>query len=264
MEDKKYTSVAEIDADLEDEFAEVDDDETEEDVEEEEDELLDDDDSAFEEEEETEETTTPKKPSKEEQRAYSFVQLRKEKEAAEVALLAEQEFYRKLAKASGYGDDVAQYRKDLENRLISEEAKSQGLPPETYKELEDAKQKLKKFETEREESERSMRSQKFIKTVDKVLKSYDIDPKETSKILFDNLQKAGYTLDTLLTIPEPEFLIRGALYDHLAKANVKEERIGGLDTKRIKSASGKTKTIDDMVDEEVAAYAKSKGMKYVK
>lgn len=264
MEEKKYASVEEIDADLEDEFAESEDDEVEEEeVEEEEDELLDDDDSAFEEEDEEDETK-PKKPSKEEQRAYSFTQLRKEKEAAEAAVRAEQEFYKKLAKASGYGDDVAQYRKDLENRLISEEAKSQGLPPETYKELEEAKEKLRKFETEKAETERSMRSQKFIKTVDKVLKSYDIDPKETSKILFDNLQKAGYTLDTLLTIPEPEFLIRGALYDHLAKAEAKEQKIGGLDTKRIKSSSGKAKTIDDLVDEEVAAYAKSKGLKYVK
>jgi hypothetical protein len=259
--DKIFSSVEEIDKELEDEFS-IKDDELEDEDEDEED---------FEEEESEEEDSQDepqppaKKPSKEEQQSFAYAKLREEKVAAERKASEEADFFKKLAKASGYGDDVSTYRNDLEKRIIEEEAKAKGVSPEAFKELEDTKAKLAKYETTKAEEERLNRSQTFLKTVNKVIKNYDLEPKETSKELFANLEKAGFTVDMLLAIPNPEYIIKGVLFEQLAKSETKETRIkNGVETRRIKSSGKTPKTIDDLVEEEVAAYAKSRGMKYVK
>lgn len=260
--DKIYESIEEIDKDLDEEFKVMEED-LEEPADDEEEDL--DETEEDEEEEEEESPIPPKKPSKEEQQQFAYAKLREEKVAAERKASEETEFFKKLAKASGYGDDVATYRNDLEKRIIEEEAKSKGITPEAFKELDEAKTKLAKYEAAKAEEERLGRSQKFLKTVNKVIKDNNLEPKETSKQLFDNLEKAGFTLEMLLAIPNPEYIIKGVLYEQLANTNAQETRIkDGVETRRIKSSGKTQKTIDELVDEEVAAYAKSRGMKYVK
>jgi len=274
MGEKTYASVAEIDAALEAEFAkvnemEVEDDEEEEFDDEEEEEFEgfgdDEEEETEDDEEEEEEKPTAKKPSKAEKEEFTFAQLRQQAKLAEQKAAEEQAFMRKLAKASGYGDDVAKYRKDLEARLIEQEASQHGVTPEVYKELSEAKAKLQSFQQEREEEQRIAKSQAFLKTINKVLKEYDVDQKAMSKELFDTLEKSGYTIDALLSVPNPEFLIRGALYDKLSKAQVKQSRIrDGLDTRKIKSSSGGVKTMEEMIEQEMVEYAKARGLKYSK
>jgi hypothetical protein len=267
MEKEEFASIEEIDAALEKEFAstveESDADDGLANQESDEDELADD--EILDDEEEDEEPEEPKKGKKESQQEYAFAKLREEKLLAERKASEEAAFMKKLAKASGYGDDVEGYRQDLEKRLIDEEAKQHGVTPEVYKELADAKAKLEKFEKEKVETDRMSRSQKFLNTINDVLADYDVDAKEMSKELFASLEKAGYSIETLLSIPQPEFLIKGALYEKLSVASLKEGKIrDSVETKRIKNSKAPVKTMDEMIDEEMVAYAKARGLKYSK
>lgn len=218
-----------------------------------------------EDEEEEEDEDQKAKPDKAKQQEYAFARLREEKAAAEKKAVEQEAFMKKLASASGYEDDVDSYKKDLEKRLIEEEAKRTGVTPDFYRELSDAKSKLAGYEQERSKTERASKSQRFLNTISEVLSSYDVDVEETSQELFDSLEKAGYTIDALLSIPQPEFIIRGALYDKLNKSSLKEGKIKSkVDTKKIGSSSGAVKTIDELLDEEMAEYAKSRGIKVPK
>lgn len=273
QEDKKtFNSVAEIDAALDEEFklvepklAETKEETIEDEDLDEIDDLDEDEDLDDLDEDEDDDTEPASKPDKKAQEGFAFAKLRADKEAAERKAAQEIEFMKKLAKASGYGDDVEKYRKDLEDRLISAEAQQRGVTPEVYKELADAKAKNEIYEKEKQESARLAKSQKFLSTIDAVLSNYDVDAKEMSKELFKSLEDAGYTIDTLLAIPQPEFLIKGVLYEKLASAKMREDKLkGGVETKKITSKTAPVKTVDELVEEEMVAYAKSRGLKYVK
>lgn len=273
QEDKKtFNSVAEIDAALDEEFklvepklAETKEETIEDEDLDEIDDLDEDEDLDDLDEDEDDDTEPASKPDKKAQEGFAFAKLRADKEAAERKAAQEIEFMKKLAKASGYGDDVEKYRKDLEDRLISAEAQQRGVTPEVYKELADAKAKNEIYEKEKQESARLAKSQKFLSTIDTVLSNYDVDAKEMSKELFKSLEDAGYTIDTLLAIPQPEFLIKGVLYEKLASAKMREDKLkGGVETKKITSKTAPVKTVDELVEEEMVAYAKSRGLKYVK
>lgn len=271
-EKKTFNSVAEIDAALDEEFklvepklAETKEETIEDEDLDEIDDLDEDEDLDDLDEDEDDDTEPASKPDKKAQEGFAFAKLRADKEAAERKAAQEIEFMKKLAKASGYGDDVEKYRKDLEDRLISAEAQQRGVTPEVYKELADAKAKNEIYEKEKQESARLAKSQKFLSTIDTVLSNYDVDAKEMSKELFKSLEDAGYTIDTLLAIPQPEFLIKGVLYEKLASAKMREDKIkGGVETKKITSKTAPVKTVDELVEEEMVAYAKSRGLKYVK
>lgn len=287
MEEKKYVSIEEIDKDLEEEFKEEeteDDDEMDDDFDDDEDldDASDEDDESDEEsdedDEEDDEPEQPAKPTREQKKEHAFKELREakanaerlaameraEKLEAQKAAEREKEFMKKLAKTSGY-DDVEEYRKDLEKRLIEEEAKQHGVTPAVYKQLAEAKAKVDALEQEKKASERAERSQKFLATIDKVLKGYEVDREKMSKELFATLEKSGYTIDALLAIPQPELLIRGALYDKLSKAKTRDTDISeGLETKKLRNSAAKVKSIDDLIEEEMVAYAKARNLKYVK
>lgn len=271
-EKKTFNSVAEIDAALDEEFklvepklAETKEETIEDEDLDEIDDLDEDEDLDDLDEDEDDDTEPASKPDKKAQEGFAFAKLRADKEAAERKAAQEIEFMKKLAKASGYGDDVEKYRKDLEDRLISAEAQQRGVTPEVYKELADAKAKNEIYEKEKQESARLAKSQKFLSTIDTVLSNYDVDAKEMSKELFKSLEDAGYTIDTLLAIPQPEFLIKGVLYEKLASAKMREDKLkGGVETKKITSKTAPVKTVDELVEEEMVAYAKSRGLKYVK
>lgn len=265
MEKREFSSIEEIDAALDEEFSLSEDDELELDELEDEDESDDDEEDMDEKVEDDEEIIKKEKPNKQNQQEYAFAKLREEKLQAENKAKQEAEFMRKLAKASGYGEDVESYRKDLESRLVEEEARQHGITPEVYQELADAKAKLEKYEKEKVETERTTKSQKFLNTINQVLEQYDVDSKAMSKELFQSLEDAGYSIETLLSIPQPEFLIRGVLYEKLSKATLKDNSIkNSVETKKLKSSAKDVKSVDELIEEEMVAYAKSRGLKYVK
>lgn len=212
------------------------------------------------------EETKPAKPTKDDQRDYNFAKLRSEKEEAEKKLNAQLDLMKKLAEASGY-DSVDEYRTMLENRLIEEEAKKQGVTPELYKELSETKSKVQKLEQERKELDNQIKLETFSKEIAKVLQTYGLEDSVGDEIV-KSFAEMGYTLETLLSVPHPEVLIKGVLSDKMlsrkAKEDKRQDRLDSVDTRTVPNADIPVKGIDELIEEEMVAYAKSRGLKYSK
>lgn len=277
--EKVYTSIQEIDADLEKEFvvsaaADAEDSNQEEDtkevneVESEETAAEVESEQEVNELEEKADTTEPikeTKPSKDEQKDYNFAKLRSEKEAAEKQLLEQAALMKKLAEASGY-NSVEEYKQVLENRLIEEEAKKQGVSPKMYKELSEAKSKVQKLEAEKLELDNRIKLEAFSKEIANVVGSYGLS-EDTGDEIVKRFAELGYTLETLLSVPHPEILIKGVIADKLNEKSTKEQankaKAENVDTKTIPSAKVEVKSIEQLIDDEMRTYAKSRGIKYV-
>lgn len=268
-QEKLFTSIEEIDAELAKEFAEAE--EKEDKASEQAPEAVEVKEIEPEPVEETEvvepvEEKKPEKPSKEAQKDYNFAKLRSEKEEAEKKLVAQQELMKKLAEASGY-DNVEEYRDMLETRLVEEEAKKKGVSPEVYRELSEAKSKVQLLEKERKELDTQVKLEAFSKQIAKVIQDYDLEESVGDEIV-KSFADLGYTLDTLLSVPHPEVLIKGVLSDKLlsskAKEEKKKERIDSVDTKTIPNEDIPVKGIEELIEEEMVEYAKSRGLKYIK
>lgn len=277
--EKVYTSIQEIDADLEKEFvvsaaADAEDSNQEEDtkevneVESEETAAEVESEQEVNELEEKADTTEPikeTKPSKDEQKDYNFAKLRSEKEAAEKQLLEQAALMKKLAEASGY-NSVEEYKQVLENRLIEEEAKKQGVSPKMYKELSEAKSKVQKLEAEKLELDNRIKLEAFSKEIANVVGAYGLS-EDTGDEIVKRFAELGYTLETLLSVPHPEILIKGVIADKLNEKSTKEQankaKAENVDTKTIPSAKVEVKSIEQLIDDEMRTYAKSRGIKYV-
>lgn len=277
--EKVYTSIQEIDADLEKEFvvsaaADAEDSDQEEDTKEvnevegeettaeveSEQEV-----NKLEEKADTTEPIKETKPNKDEQKDYNFAKLRSEKEAAEKQLLEQAALMKKLAEASGY-NSVEEYKQVLENRLIEEEAKKQGVSPKMYKELSEAKSKVQKLEAEKLELDNRIKLEAFSKEIANVVGAYGLS-EDTGDEIVKRFAELGYTLETLLSVPHPEILIKGVIADKLNEKSTKEQankaKAENVDTKTIPSAKVEVKSIEQLIDDEMRTYAKSRGIKYV-
>lgn len=210
--------------------------------------------------------TEPAKPAKPDQQEYKFSQMRKEKDDALKALSEKESLLSRLAAVSGF-DSVEEYQKSLETRIIEEEAKKTGLPPETYRELDTTKKQLKELQDRNQILEQQGKIANFSSEIAKVVNEYGFD-QTIGDTVIKRFTELGYTLETLLAVPHPDVLIRGVLISEIqekSKAIIDNTaRIAAVDTNSIVTATPTPVTIDDILDAEMEAYARSRNIKIPK
>lgn len=203
------------------------------------------------------------KPSNEDKKDYSFAQLRKENsefKAKNKELSANDEFLRAIAAQYGY-DDVEDFKKVYEDARIQKEAKEKGYDPVLYKQLQDSNRRIQQLEKESQESKLMEKASNFKNSMEKVISDYNLGESARDEI-FSKLEESGYTVDTLLGLPNPEVVIKGVLSDKIAEfARQKEisklETLDSLtDEKHDGVASGKTLSLDDIIKAEMEDYRK--------
>ena len=233
--------------------------ETDENQETENDEETKDDDNSSNEEEGNEKSDS--KPSADDKKEFAFSKMRKENSDLKNQLNeknAETEFLNRLAAQYGY-TDVKKFQADYEKARVQQEAKDKGLDPVLYSQLQESNKRIAELEKKQSETELMNKANNFRNAVDKAVADYNLGEDGRNEI-FNKLEEAGFSVDTLLTIPNPEILIKGVLSDKIAEFS-KQKQIDKLETldnlsddKHESSETDSSESLDDIIAKEMKQY----------
>lgn len=202
-----------------------------------------------------------KKPSADDKKEFAFSKMRKENSDLKNQLnesKAETEFLNKLAAQYGY-TDVKKFQADYEKARVQQEAKDKGLDPVLYSQLQESNKRIAELENKQKEAELMNKANNFKIAVDKAVADYNLGENGRNEI-FNKLEEAGFSVDTLLSIPNPEILIKGVLSDKIAEFS-KQKQIDKLETldnlsdeKHNGVQSNDGVSLDDIIAKEMKQY----------
>lgn len=201
------------------------------------------------------------KPNADDKKEFAFSKMRKENSDLRNQLNeknAESEFLSKLAAQYGY-TDVKKFQADYEKARVQQEAKDKGLDPVLYSQLQESNKRIAELEKKQSETELMNKAANFKNAVDKAVADYNLGEDGRNEI-FNKLEEAGFSVDTLLTIPNPEILIKGVLSDKIAEFS-RQKQIDKLETldnlsddKHNGSETSGDITLDDIIAKEMKQY----------
>lgn len=201
------------------------------------------------------------KPSADDKKDFAFGKMRKENSDLKNQLNEknqETEFLKKLASNYGY-TDVKKFQEDYERARVQQEAKDKGLDPVLYAQLQESNKRIAELESKQKEAELMNKASNFKVAVDKAVADYKLG-ENGRKEIFDKLEEAGFSVDTILSIPNPEILIKGVLSDKIAEFS-KQTQIDKLETldslsddKHNGTASSSDVSLDDIIAKEMKQY----------
>lgn len=202
------------------------------------------------------------KHNTEDKKEFAFSKIRKENsdlKALNKTLSTRDEALKKIASNYGY-DDVDKFLEAYENARVVQEAKDKGYDPVLYKQLQDTNKRLEQLEKERQESNLMSRANAFKNAVDKAISEYNLDEEEGRNEIFSRLEEYGYTVDSILSLPNPEILIKGVLSDKIAEISKQKqiEKMEDLDNLSDERHDGnsttKTMSLDDLIAQDIKEY----------
>ena len=201
------------------------------------------------------------KPSADDKKEFAFSKMRKENSDLKNQLNeknAETEFLNRLAAQYGY-TDVKKFQADYEKARVQQEAKDKGLDPVLYSQLQESNKRIAELEKKQSETELMNKAANFKNAVDKAVADYNLGEDGRNEI-FNKLEEAGFSVDTLLTIPNPEILIKGVLSDKIAEFSKQKqidklEKLDNLsDDKHNGDVPDASVTLDDIIAKEMKQY----------
>ena len=207
------------------------------------------------------EEANDKKPSADAKKEFAFSKMRKENSDLK-SQISEQnqevEFLKKLAAQYGY-TDVKKFQSDYEKARVQQEAKDKGLDPVLYSQLQESNKRIAELENKQKEAELMNKANAFKNAVDKAVADYNLGEDGRTEI-FNKLEEAGFSVDTLLSIPNPEILIKGVLSDKIAEFSKQKQidKLEALDNLSDEKHNGIQSTdsisLDDIIAKEMKQY----------
>ena len=213
------------------------------------------------EETKTQTQNSDSKPSAEDKKEFAFSKIRKENSDLKNQLNQkneESEFLSRMAAQYGY-TDVKKFQADYEKARIEQEAKNKGLDPVLYAQLQESNRRIAELESKQKEVELVNKANNFKVAVDKAVADYNLGEDGRNEI-FNKLEEAGFSVDTLLEIPNPEILIKGVLSDKIAELSKQKQidKLSNLDSisddKHTGSASSDSLSLDELIAKEMKQY----------
>ena len=211
--------------------------------------------------ENVEEEISDDKPSTDDKKDFAFSKLRKENSDLKNKLnesKSETEFLSKLAAQYGY-TDIKKFQADYEKARVQQEAKDKGLDPVLYAQLQESNKRIAELENKQKEADLVNKANNFKAAVDKAVVDYNLG--EDGRVeIFNKLEEAGFSVDALLSIPNPEILIKGVLSEKIAEFS-KQKQIDKLealdnlsDEKHDGIQSDDGVSLDDIIAKEMKQY----------
>lgn len=213
------------------------------------------------EETKTQTQNSDSKPSADDKKEFAFSKIRKENSDLKNQLNQkneESEFLSRMAAQYGY-TDVKKFQADYEKARIEQEAKNKGLDPVLYAQLQESNRRIAELESKQKEVELVNKANNFKVAVDKAVADYNLGEDGRNEI-FNKLEEAGFSVDTLLEIPNPEILIKGVLSDKIAELSKQKQidKLSNLDSisddKHNGSASSDSLSLDELIAKEMKQY----------
>lgn len=203
-----------------------------------------------------------KKLSKDDKKEYAFAQMRRENSEMKSkvnSLSKSNEFLKSLAAQYGY-ENVEDFQAAYEKARIEKEANEKGYDPELYRQLQESNRRIAQLEEQNKQTLLKTKAENFKKAIDKTIVDYSLDESSREEI-FKRLEEAGYTIDSLLSLEQPEYLIKGIMLDKIVNLS-KQKQISkskdlddNLSDERLDSqGSEKTVSLDELIKNEMKEY----------
>lgn len=219
-----------------------------------------------EEQDKTEDNILQKRYTPEEKRNYAFNKMRIENKNLKDSVNETNKFLERLAIASGYAD-IESMKASVLSKLDAKEAERQGVSPEVYNRLTNQENAIKELQERERKAVFDSRVMYFKGVLDDIVKEYGFTKEDVSTML-GTLEKEGYTLETLVSEPNPKFIIKGAFGDKILKAQSQraleeEKKKATLDSHKIStSVNPQEDNEDEEIARELKAYAEEHNYYY--
>lgn len=191
---------------------------------------------------------------------YAFANLRAENgnlKKERDAYKSDSDYLKSLAQSYGY-DNVSEFQEALKQQRYQREAESKGYDYDLYRKTMEQEERIARLEKEKVEAENERKLERFKGALDNAVAKYDISEDD----IFSRLEDAGITVEEILSISNPNLLIKGVLSDKIqevAKQNQISEiqNMKGLVEDKNETASQVPKvTIESLLKSDLAEYKK--------
>lgn len=213
----------------------------------------------------TENTAVPAEKSSEDDKAskkeYAFANLRAENgnlKKERDAYKSDSDFLKSLAQSYGY-DDTAKFQEALKQSRYQKEAESKGYDYELYKRTMEQEERIAQLERERAAEQNERKIERFKTALDTAVVKYGVSEND----IFSRLEDAGISVEEILSISNPNLLIKGVLSDKIqevakqSQINEIQNMKGLVEDKNEGNAQVNTVTIESLLKSDLAEYKKN-------
>ena len=213
----------------------------------------------------------PKKPSAEEKQNHAFAKLRTE--ASEYKRKADEydEVIKTLMEEAGF-DDFNQFKSAVKQQVKEKAIKEGRMTEAAYDKMENLDKREKEIrqrEQQIKQNELNLKAKLFNDAVVEFATEYGLGEAGVGQA-YERLEELGYTVEALLAQPDPKVLIRGVMADEVERIALAEYRKKANPKKAVDSGklptSNKQKTLEqqqnELLDSELRQYAKRIGVSY--
>ncbi len=200
----------------------------------------------------------PEENGKADKKEYAFASLRAENgnlKKERDAYKSDAEFLKSLAKSYGY-DDTAKFQEALKQNQYQREAQEKGYDYDLYKKTMEQEERIARLEQEKVQAENERKLERFKIALDNAISTYDVSEDD----IFSRLEDAGISVDEILSISNPNLLIKGVLSDKIQEvakqSQIKEfQNMKGLvEDENEQNAQSSKVTIESLLKSDLAQY----------
>lgn len=200
----------------------------------------------------------PEENGKADKKEYAFASLRAENgnlKKERDAYKSDSDFLKNLAKSYGY-DDTAKFQEALKQNQYQREAQEKGYDYNLYKKTMEQEERIARLEQEKVQAENERKLERFKIALDNAISTYDVSEDD----IFSRLEDAGISVDEILSISNPNLLIKGVLSDKIQEvakqSQIKEfQNMKGLvEDENEQIAQSSKVTIESLLKSDLAQY----------
>jgi hypothetical protein len=174
------------------------------------------------------------------------------------AYKSDSDFLKSLAQSYGY-DDTAKFQEALKLSRYQKEAESKGYDYDLYRRTMEQEERISQLEKEKVERENEVKLERFKNALDSAISKYGVSEDD----IFSRLEDAGVSVEEILSISNPNLLIKGVLSDKI-QAVAKQNQIseiqnmrGLVEDKNEPNAQSNKVTIESLLKSDLAEYKKN-------
>lgn len=200
-------------------------------------------------------------PEKVNKKEYAFANLRAENgnlKKERDAYKSDSDYLKSLAQSYGY-DSVSEFQEALKQQRYQREAESKGYDYDLYKKTMEQEERIARLEKEKVEAENERKLERFKGALDNAVAQYNISEDD----IFSRLEDAGISVEEILSISNPNLLIKGVLSDKIQEV-AKQKQIseiqnmkGLVEDKNETATQGDKVTIESLLKSDLAEYKKN-------
>ena len=174
------------------------------------------------------------------------------------AYKTDSDYLKSLAQSYGY-DSVSEFQEALKQQRYQREAESKGYDYDLYKKTMEQEERIARLEKEKVEAENERKLERFKGALDNAVAKYNISEDD----IFSRLEDAGISVEEILSISNPNLLIKGVLSDKIQEV-AKQNQIseiqnmkGLVEDKNETNTQGDKVTIESLLKSDLADYKKN-------